>query len=76
MTSHFATADIASSSALAMAGSPLALDASDTTVLRCIEAGVAVPAEWLAYRGALRAIVTDPTSADALPPRPEYPAGT
>lgn len=54
------------------------LDASDITVLRCVERGVGVPAEWATYRGALRAIVRatsgDPTQP--LPPRPAYPANT
>lgn len=55
-----------------------ALDASDITMIRCVEHGVAVPAEWASYRGALRAIVRaasgDP--GQPLPSRPEYPAGT
>lgn len=55
-----------------------ALDASDITMIRCVEHGVAVPAEWATYRGALRAIVRatsgDPTQP--LPSRPAYPAGT
>ncbi|MDR3495359.1 MAG: hypothetical protein P4L82_12230 [Ancalomicrobiaceae bacterium] len=51
-----------------------ALTASDMTVLRCVEAGVAVPAEWVAYRRALRAIVAGGSAA--LPARPAYPAGT
>lgn len=55
-----------------------ALDASDITMIRCVEHGVTVPAEWVSYRGALRAIVRaasgDPTQP--LPSRPAYPAGT
>lgn len=55
-----------------------ALDASDITMIRCVEHGVTVPAEWASYRGALRAIVRaasgDPTQP--LPSRPAYPAGT
>lgn len=55
-----------------------ALDASDITMIRCVEHGVAVPAEWATYRGALRAIVRsasgDPTQP--LPTRPAYPVGT
>lgn len=55
-----------------------ALDASDITMIRCVEHGVAVPAEWATYRAALRAIVRatsgDPTQP--LPARPAYPAGT
>lgn len=55
-----------------------ALEDSDVTVLRCIEHGVAVPDEWVAYRKSLRAIV-GATSGDAtlpLPVRPAYPPGT
>jgi len=55
-----------------------ALDASDITLLRCVENAVAVPAAWVSYRAALRAIVRA-ASGDAtqpLPTRPAYPAGT
>ncbi|MTD33668.1 tail fiber assembly protein [Paludibacterium denitrificans] len=55
-----------------------ALSASDTTLMRCYEAGIALPAEWVAYRKALRAIISaqsgDPTQL--LPTRPAYPEGT
>jgi hypothetical protein len=51
-----------------------ALEASDITVLRCVEAGVSVPEEWAAYRAALRAITA--SGAGALPTKPPYPAGT
>lgn len=56
----------------------VALDASDTTVLRCYESGVALPPEWSAYRKALRAILTAPVAATvpALPAKPAYPQGT
>jgi hypothetical protein len=54
----------------------LALDASDRTVLRCFEAGVAVTEDWKTYRVALRAIVAGSSGATALPTRPAYPAGT
>lgn len=53
-----------------------ALSQSDVTVLRCYENAVTVPAEWTAYRKALRAIVDAPSSATALPAMPAYPAGT
>lgn len=55
-----------------------ALDASDITVLRCVEHGVAVPAEWATYRADLRAIVSASTgdATQPLPTRPAYPAGT
>ena len=54
-----------------------ALNKSDTTVIRCYSAGVAVPATWQTYRASLRAIVngTDTTST-ALPATPTYPSGT
>lgn len=52
-----------------------ALQHSDITVLRCIEANVAVPAEWTAYRNTLRNIVS---GRDIIQPpaRPTYPVGT
>jgi hypothetical protein len=53
----------------------LALTRSDKTVLRCVEAGLVVPAEWAAYRAALRGIIAGAQSGP-LPPRPAYPAGT
>lgn len=60
------------------AAAQTALDKSDITIGRCYENAVAVPAEWKAYRTALRAIVAastgDPTQP--LPTRPAYPAGT
>ncbi len=51
-----------------------ALDKSDVTVLRCYSSGIAVPAEWQAYRVALRAIVS--SGIGPLPTQPEYPAGS
>lgn len=56
----------------------VALDSSDVTMLRCLENAVAVPAEWIAYRKALRSILSS-SGGDAtqpLPTRPAYPAGT
>jgi hypothetical protein len=52
-----------------------ALTDSDRTVLRCYEHAVVVPADWAAYRAALRAIVAGET-VTALPAIPAYPAGT
>ena len=49
------------------------LNKSDTTLLRCYEAGVAVPVEWATYRGQLREIVRGKSSATDLPVRPVYP---
>ena len=53
------------------------LTASDTTLMRCYEAGIPLPAEWVAYRKALRAIISaksgDPSQQ--LPTRPPYPDG-
>lgn len=53
-----------------------ALDTSDTTIVRCYEHAVAVPAEWQAYRADLRAVVSGSSSATSLPTRPTFPAGT
>lgn len=55
-----------------------ALNESDVTVLRCYEDGIALPSAWVAYRKALRAIVST-TSGDAtkaLPTKPPYPSGS
>lgn len=52
-----------------------ALVKSDVTVLRCIEAGVSMPVEWATYRKTLRDIISG-DSTDAVPTRPDYPAGT
>lgn len=51
-----------------------ALDKSDVTLLRCLEQGVAIPAEWVTYRAALRQVVQGTLST--LPAQPTYPAGT
>lgn len=51
------------------------LDASDITMIRCVEHGLAVPAEWSTYRTALRAVVAA-GGASALPSKPSYPAGS
>lgn len=53
-----------------------ALDRSDITVIRCYEHVVAVPAEWVAYRDALRAVVAGGPTSATLPAQPAYPAGT
>lgn len=60
------------------AGAQAELDASDRTVLRCYENSVTVPASWLAYRKALRAIISASSgdSTQPLPTKPAYPAGT
>ena len=53
------------------------LTANDKVATRCLKAGVAYPANWLAFDVALRAIAngTDTTST-SLPATPSYPAGT
>jgi hypothetical protein len=56
----------------------VALDNSDVTLLRCFEESIPLPAEWVTYRKALRAIA-GAASGDAtqpIPVRPEYPVGT
>ena len=60
-----------------IASAQAALDKSDTTVLRCYSAGVAVPSAWQTYRAALRAIVSgSDTTSTTLPITPAYPSGT
>lgn len=51
---------------------------SDTTIMRCYENAVAVPAEWASYQKALRAIVGASTGDSnlPLPTKPAYPVGT
>lgn len=51
-----------------------ALQASDRTILRCLEAGVPVPPDWIAYRVALRAVVSG--RAIDLPACPDFVPGT
>ncbi len=54
-----------------------ALDRSDTTIVRCASASVAVPTAWQTYRSALRAIVNgSDTTSTQLPTTPAYPSGT
>lgn len=60
--------------AAAVESAKSALTDSDITVVRCYEHSVAVPAEWTAYRTALRSVVNG--TSDTLPAKPTYPAGT
>ncbi|MBB2999638.1 hypothetical protein FHX57_001969 [Paraburkholderia tropica] len=56
-----------------------AIAKSDITLLRCIEHGVSIPAEWVTYRAALRVIISAPagtTTITGLPTRPAYPSGS
>ena len=71
------TPDAADAVHLLPSEAQLALDKSDTTIIRCYSAAVAVPSAWQTYRAALRAITngTDTTST-ALPAIPAYPSGT
>lgn len=50
-----------------------ALGASDITILRCYEAGIPVPVEWVAYRDHLRGIVKGTEQPTALPTKPAFP---
>lgn len=54
------------------------LDKSDMTVLRCVENGIPVPADWAIYRKALRAILSAQTGdpSKELPTCPGYPSGS
>ena len=52
----------------------IALDASDVTILRCLERGVSVPSSWVTYRTSLRDVVAG--RATAMPTRPAYPPNT
>jgi hypothetical protein len=54
------------------------LDSSDVTLMRCFENAIALPAAWVAYRKALRAIVGAATgdASQSMPTRPAYPTGT
>ena len=58
-------------------GAQAALNKSDSTVIRCVSAGIPVPQSWQTYRNALRAMAngTDTTST-SLPSMPDYPFGT
>lgn len=50
---------------------------SDITVLRCYEAGISVPPEWVEYRKALRAFIgTIEDPKVSLPQQPIFPIGT
>ena len=49
-----------------------ALQASDVTMLRCWETGQSPPAEWVAYRAALRLVVGG--ASTTMPDRPATPA--
>lgn len=51
-----------------------AIDASDLTMIRCVENGVTVPVAWQTYRASLRLIIK--SGQGPLPGRPAYPAGT
>lgn len=63
---------------IAQKNASIELAKSDTTVIRCIEKGSAVPEEWIAYRDALRQILSCKNDDDlkAMPSKPKYPAGS
>lgn len=77
-TSQIEARQAADARASHQADAMAALDASDTTILRCYENGVAVPPAWTAYRRALREVVsaTSGDPANGLPSKPPYPSGT
>ncbi|WP_137009612.1 hypothetical protein [Aquitalea aquatilis] len=56
----------------------IALSTSDATLLRCYEVGIALPAEWVAYRKALREVIRAGVNGIVMeiPNRPSYPVGT
>jgi len=55
----------------------IALDQSDTTIIRCYSAGVPVPSTWQSYRDALRSIMNgSDTTSKTIPSKPAYPSGT
>jgi hypothetical protein len=75
--SGYTAAIAAQSRAPLIASAQAALDRSDTTIVRCASASVAVPAAWQTYRSALRAIVNgSDTTSTQLPATPAYPSGT
>ena len=47
------------------------LTASDIQVIRCVESGTTLPAAWVTYRTALRAVVSSGTGT--IPIRPDWP---
>jgi hypothetical protein len=53
-----------------------ALSKSDTTIIRCSENGVGIPAAWVAYRQELRAIISGENVVTAMPAQPTFPPGT
>jgi hypothetical protein len=72
-----AAADLANAPLILKALAQTALSKSDTTLHRCFEAGLPLPADWAVYRKALRAIVGGAdTSSTQLPAIPAYPIGT
>ena len=60
-----------------VASAQAALDKSDTTCMRILSAGQAIPATWQAYRVALRNIVNgSDLLSTVLPTQPTFVAGT
>jgi len=70
------TVEAAQAKTLLKGQAQAALDKSDITLLRCVENGVAIPAEWVTYRAALRPIAKGESQATELPEQPSYPEGT
>ena len=69
---------VASAWSAYQASAQVALDKSDVTILRCYEHAIPVTADWIAYRAALRVIVSTATgdATAGLPTMPAYPAGS
>jgi hypothetical protein len=46
------------------------------TIMRCLSAGIQIPAEWSAHISELRLIANGTNNPESLPEQPEYPQGS